>query len=690
MTLKESAHKYAEQGIQVFACHGIHNGECTCSDEQENPNNRGKHPATPHGHKDATSDPVVIDGWWSTNPEYNIGLYCKPSGFFAMDVDPRNGGDESFEKLLELLDYALPETVEALTGVYMVNGKPKRGRHFYFKYTGDARLIGNFKKQGLPGIDIKHDGYVLAPPSAHHSGVNYEWKPGHAPWEMKMAEAPQSLLAELETSSSSHATTSPMAASDMKDFVAKANTSTAWGAAALLSELEALRNTPEGGRNNALFSTGCRIGQLIAGEQVDGEAALTQLILVASEIGLDEAEIQDTLFRPEGAISRGLQEPRVPTVVEIDADLLAFANRMNEKKKGSLLKDGSSAVNRARIIDWDSLFNAEEELEEWFVPGFICAKRNHSIYSDAGLGKSLLMREAAAGLASGREFFGFEAFPRRVKVLYLDYENNPHGDIKRSLIDMGYAPADLDEYLFMASFPDFLPLDTELGAAQLLEVVDEIQPELVIIDTVSRVISGKENENDTWIRFYNFLGEKLKQREIAVIRLDHEGKNADAGARGGSAKRGDVDLVWHYERKGAKFKMTCEKSRGMNATDWFEVSRFVTPHLYHSITKSSGATGFSWDELIERSQPYLHADEIIRKSIDANEGVLVGQSAMWRKLRDQFTDEGVSKRVFEDVHRSIKKELAGILDYTTEEMQEIFGDFPTEEIAPVAPQDPQG
>ena len=50
---------------------------------------------------------------------------------------------------------------------------------------------------GLKGIDIKHNGYVLIAPSRHFSGVDYEWVPGKAPWEMQMAEAPEELLAAL-------------------------------------------------------------------------------------------------------------------------------------------------------------------------------------------------------------------------------------------------------------------------------------------------------------------------------------------------------------------------------------------------------------------------------------------------------------------------------------------------------------
>jgi hypothetical protein len=61
---------------------------------------------------------------------------------------------------------------------------------------------------------------------------------------------------------------------------------------------------------------------------------------------------------------------------------------------------------------------------------------------------------------------------------------------------------------------------------------------------VSRAVSGEENDNDTWLGFYRNTGLLLKQAQVACIRLDHSGKDAEKGMRGGSAKAGDVDAVW--------------------------------------------------------------------------------------------------------------------------------------------------
>jgi putative DNA primase/helicase len=190
---------YAEKlGWHILPVHGIDKtGKCTCGKSHNDVKEVGKHPASKRGQSDATSDVAQIESWWTENPDYNIGVFARPSGFFVIDIDPRSGGDISFDKLVERAHGELPPTVEAITGEYYDKGIVKRGRHLIYKCDPDEKFIGNLKADGLDGIDIKHNGYILISPSRHFSGVSYDWKPGHAPWETEVAEAPEELLAVL-------------------------------------------------------------------------------------------------------------------------------------------------------------------------------------------------------------------------------------------------------------------------------------------------------------------------------------------------------------------------------------------------------------------------------------------------------------------------------------------------------------
>jgi len=185
---------YASQGWKILPCYGIVGGRCTCNSTHNEPKDVGKHPALNSWNSEASDDINVISRWWERDPEGNIGVNCRPSGFLVIDIDPRSGGHDSFEEFEKLVEGALPPTVEALTGQYTLGGKTMRGRHIFYRCSPSEELIGNLKAAGIKGIDIKHNGYVLIAPSRHFSGVNYEWVEGKAPWETEMAEAPEELL----------------------------------------------------------------------------------------------------------------------------------------------------------------------------------------------------------------------------------------------------------------------------------------------------------------------------------------------------------------------------------------------------------------------------------------------------------------------------------------------------------------
>ena len=126
--LRAAAMDYAGRGWRVGPCRA-----------------GGKEPATEHGVKDFTTDPVQIAQWWASVP-YNIGIATGPeSGIFVVDVDPRNGGEWR----------PSIETYAVSTG--------GDGFHHYFNWPeGAAKLRPKLQ----PGVDIKGaGGYVVAPPS---------------------------------------------------------------------------------------------------------------------------------------------------------------------------------------------------------------------------------------------------------------------------------------------------------------------------------------------------------------------------------------------------------------------------------------------------------------------------------------------------------------------------------------------
>ena len=165
---------------------------------------------------------------------------------------------------------------------------------------------------------------------------------------------------------------------------------------------------------------------------------------------------------------------------------------------------------------------------------------------------------------------------------------------------MGFGPSDLDNLDYL-SFPALGPLDTAVGAKDLLDAVETYASEVVVIDTVSRAVKGEENENDTWLNFYRHTGRWLKAREVSLIRLDHTGKDETKGQRGGSAKSGDVDMVWRMSRvTETVYRLDCEANRLQVMESTLTLHRETSPKLWHRVdaTGEIGAYNAAIQELI--------------------------------------------------------------------------------------------
>lgn len=108
----------------------------------------------------ATTDTKRITAYWTKHPAHGIGIATGPnSGVFVVDIDPRDGGDDSL-KALETKYGPLPETVETLTG--------GGGRHIYFQWPAAGEIHNSASGVLGVGIDVRGiDGQVLAPPTIH-------------------------------------------------------------------------------------------------------------------------------------------------------------------------------------------------------------------------------------------------------------------------------------------------------------------------------------------------------------------------------------------------------------------------------------------------------------------------------------------------------------------------------------------
>jgi hypothetical protein len=170
--LLAAALAYADRGWPVVPLHfPLSKGTCSCGNR--NCGSVGKHPRTPHGLKDATTDLAQVQAWWERWPKANVGVLTgHASDLVVLDVDPRHGGSESLAELE--VRRLLPPTARTVTG--------SGGQHIFFAHPGGR--VGNSTGKLGAGLDVKADGgYIVAPPSLHASGRHYQWAahPDHTP-----------------------------------------------------------------------------------------------------------------------------------------------------------------------------------------------------------------------------------------------------------------------------------------------------------------------------------------------------------------------------------------------------------------------------------------------------------------------------------------------------------------------------
>lgn len=226
---------------------------------------RSKHPATPHGVKDATTDMARIDKWGEQGLWHGVGVACgEPSGVIVVDIDTRHGGDAALEEL-ESRHGKLPATWECLTG--------GGGRHLYYRGVCRTHKLA-------PGgaVDLRGTGsYVVAPPSIHpETGKRYEWELSSVPGEAALADAPAWVLAHTDAPVTANAVPS----GEARPHMLSRHT---------LAFLQF--GAREGERNNRLYAAACDM----AGCGFTMDEALPGLAAAAAISGLPPSEAQRTI-----------------------------------------------------------------------------------------------------------------------------------------------------------------------------------------------------------------------------------------------------------------------------------------------------------------------------------------------------------------------------------------------------------
>lgn len=444
----------------------------------------GKLPATKHGVHDATTNPEVIARWWATNPDYNVAIAAgEGSGIVVFDIDPRNGGAQSWDEWTGT-NGAPPDCAMQLTA--------GGGQHYLAQWHESIRSC----KLG-EGIDLLSDGrYFVAYPSTIE-GRCYEWE----------------------------------ASSDPFDGCAPFEIPIRWGIA-----IDAKKRTQREAK-------GVASGGLIQGNRNDG---LTSLAGAMRHFGMTEAEILAAIsIANETRCEIPLPSSEIRQIVhsvcryEPDSDIAASV------ALGSAAAENLLAVAAAETSDEYYLTRATSFLSQpaplqWIIKGWLPASSTTMVFGESGVGKTFVSLSMACSIAAGRQWNNTKTASGT--VVYLAGEGN-YG-IRQRVASWAISNNidNLDNLLISNKAID---MDGPGAAAQILKAIRTLTDgnvTLIVIDTLNNHMSGDENtakDSRAMLNACNIVATAVKS---AVMLVHHVGHQAEkVRARGSSAWRAAVD-----------------------------------------------------------------------------------------------------------------------------------------------------
>lgn len=506
---------YAAYGWPVLPLHSIlRSGGCTCGKAWcKSP---GKHPRTPAGKDDASIDPATIRAWWVRWPAANIGIHLKGAGLAALDIDPRNGG--------RLED--LPEQLDTLT-VRTGGG----GWHLYVR----APDLASFPGALSPGIEVKHEGYVVAEPSIHASGRRYEFVDFEVGDPLPpIAAAPLWMLRE------DPPVTGSAAGAAVLEELGKTQR----------ADLEAtLATIPSDDRD-----TWVRVG--LACATVAGGRELWMGWSARSD-KFDQADadrVWASLKPGPGMHWKWI----LRHASELGGrNVQAKPPRPPESIEGSSTEDAQGPLGWS-FADFATLDTDPPPPRRWVAQDWLPFCSVTALFGAGGFGKSLLAQQVGTHVALGEPIFGVSVV--QGAVLILQCEDDPpearrraQAIERRAGLRIGAAPiyvaARAGEDNVLVTFDRDGRMQYAPAWAGLVSAIETTRPVLVVIDNVAHVFGGLENDRRHVTAFANALTALARRHDCAVLLIGHVAKAEASEFSGSTAWEAAVRTRLWLERK---------------------------------------------------------------------------------------------------------------------------------------------
>jgi KaiC/GvpD/RAD55 family RecA-like ATPase len=217
--------------------------------------------------------------------------------------------------------------------------------------------------------------------------------------------------------------------------------------------------------------------------------------------------------------------------------------------------------------------------------GHVLGKRSRwLLYGDTGIGKTLFGLMLAAAVARGDQFLDWPGSGQPCRVAYLDGEMPMETMQERMKLAAAQYGEDIDLIAFnreMAELEaaadeegDWPALDLRDGKLWLRQLVQEYQPDVLVLDSIMSLVGGIMKEEESWAAMREVV-RWLSSKGIAQIWLHHTGH--DSGKSYGTKTR-----EWEMDTVLALRKIDGDdgNERGTRVELEFTKARLRTPETH--------------------------------------------------------------------------------------------------------------
>jgi RecA-family ATPase len=183
--------------------------------------------------------------------------------------------------------------------------------------------------------------------------------------------------------------------------------------------------------------------------------------------------------------------------------------------------------------DWQKKFKPRIS-NNWLVKGVLPTTGSGIIYGAPGCGKTFVTMDMALHLAAGLSWADHRV--KKAKVAYLAAEGGSR--VGNRVVAWERERGKPGDFYLLTEPVDIM--GKELG--YLLEDLEELKPGLLVIDTLNRIMRGRdENSPDGMGKVIEMLSVLESRLNCFVLVVHHSGKDESRGFRGHSSLFGAID-----------------------------------------------------------------------------------------------------------------------------------------------------